>query len=240
MPTPADRLRRNLTLAALATVAGLLVVIAPFLLVREAQRESMAAAAAVNHSHEVESTAHALMYALRNRESAALAHAFDHDSPLIRARLDESRRSIPTLLAQLTALTRDNPDQQVEVGRLAAQAEQRGIIIDEILALAPGAATRAQVDQLLVRNPLRQVANRVIAAERALLKARVAEAAWLAERSRRVTWAAMAAQILLLAVAGWLLARLMTSRRVAEAEAMRSSARAQSVLFALCVFTGHL
>lgn len=230
MPDPVARLRRNLALAAIAAALGLLVVVGPFVLVRDAQRQSAAAAAALIHTHEVESTAHILMYALRNRESAALAHAFGHDSPVIRARLDESRRAIPVELARLTALTRDNPSQQVEIGRLAAQAEQRGVIIDEILAVPSGAADRAQVDVLLTRNRLREVANRLIATERVLLRERTAEARRLDARSQAVTWAAMAAQLLLLAIAGWLLARMMHSRRAAELRATRTNARAQSVL----------
>ena len=230
MPDSATRFRRSLGLTILSVLTVLLIVVAPFLLVRKAHQRSADAAAAVNHTHAVESTAHALMYALRNRESAALAYAYGHDSTLIRQRLEESRTAIPAKLAQLTALTRDNPEQQVRVGRLTAQADQRGVIIAEILASPAATANRGQIDMLLNRNQLRQAANEIIDAEQALLRTRTAEAARLQRYTNTITWVAMAAQVLLLTVVGFLLARLLGSRREAEHIAQRSSARAQAVL----------
>ena len=230
MPDTASRLRRTAGFTALSILLLLLVVLGPFLLVRRAHDESVAAAAAVSHTHAVESSANALMYSLRNREAVVVAHAYGHDSPVMRARLEDSRREIPSGLAKLTALTRDHPEQQVRVGRLAAQAEARGLIIDEILAKPAGSASRAEVDTLLNRNQLRQVAERIIAAEQALLRSRTAEAQRLARQADAVTWAAMALQVLLLGVLGFLLSRMIGSRRAAEQTAMRSNARAQAVL----------
>ncbi|HWS77964.1 MAG TPA: ATP-binding protein [Thermomonas sp.] len=230
MPDSAARLRRTLGLTTLSVAIVLSIVVVPFLLVRHAHQQSMAAAAVVNHTHAVESGAHALMYSLRNRESAALAYAHGHDSAVIRARLEDSRQDIPKQLARLIALTRDNPEQQVRVGRLAAQADQRGVIIAEIVGKPPATASTEQIETLLTRNRLREVANEIIAAEQGLLRARTAEATRLADRSNALTWAAMAAQVLLLAGLGFLLARLMGSRRAAELTALSSNARAQAVL----------
>ena len=97
--------RHALGLAGLMAVLVLLVVVGPFLLVRDAHRQSVAASAIVNHTHEVEATAKSLMYDLRNRESAALAHAFGHDSEAIRARLADSKQAIPRALQRLTSIT---------------------------------------------------------------------------------------------------------------------------------------
>ncbi len=230
MPDSAARLRRSLGLTALAVVLVLLIVIGPFLLVREAARRSMEASQALNHTYEVETAAHSLMYALRNRESAALAYGFGHDSPVIRARLAESRDHIPDRLARLTRLTRDNPEQQVRIGRLAAQAEQRGQMISEMIAQPPGNGTREQIAALLDRNQLRLVADEIVQIEQGLLQSREAEATRLARRSTTITWVAMVMQLLLLAGLGLLLARLTGSRREAERLATRSSARAQAVL----------
>jgi PAS domain S-box-containing protein len=230
MPDPATRLRRTVTFTALSVLLVLLVVLGPFLLVRRAHDESAAAAAAVNHTHAVESTAHALLYSLRNRESVALAYAYGHDSPAVRGRLADSRSEIPKRLAKLTTLTRDHPEQQVRVGRLAAQIEQRGLLIDEIVARPAGEATRSQLETLLNRNQLRFVANEIVEAEQALLRVRTAEAARLDRYSETITWVAMIAQLLLLAGLGLLLWRVMASRRTAEQAALRSNARAQAVL----------
>ena len=61
--TPAPS-RNPLVLIGLATVAVLLIVIGPFLMVHDATRQSLAAAAMVNHTYEVGSTINALMYVL--------------------------------------------------------------------------------------------------------------------------------------------------------------------------------
>src|SRR5690606_37300774 len=87
MPESHATVRHALGLAALAVALVLAIVVGPFLVVRDAQRESVAAAAIVNHPHEVEATVQALMYALRNREAAAVAYASGVDSPAIRERL---------------------------------------------------------------------------------------------------------------------------------------------------------
>jgi len=217
-------------MAALTLVATLVIVVGPFLLVREAHRRSDEAAQAVSHTHDVDSTANALMYDLRNRESAALAYAFGHDSKTVRDRLEESRREIPANLRALTALTRDNPEQQVRVGRLAALAEQRGMVIDDMLDAAPGTATREQITMLVERNQLRHVAKEITQYEQALLRERLDKAQRLARRSTVVTWVAMGLQLLMLLGLGLMLARLLGARRTAELAASRSNARAQAVL----------
>ena len=60
-PNTPDPSRNPLVLIGLATVAVLLIVIGPFLMVRDATRQSLAAAAMVNHTYEVGSTINALI-----------------------------------------------------------------------------------------------------------------------------------------------------------------------------------
>src|SRR5690606_27772048 len=230
MPESHATVRHALGLAALAVVLVLAIVVGPFLVVRDAQRESVAAAAIVNHTHEVEATVQALMYDLRNREAAAVAYASGVDSPAIRERLAESAGEIPANLERLRRLTRDNPDQQVRIGRLAAMTEQRGQLVDAMLALPAGQAERRDVAWLLDRSPLRILGAEISAAEQELLQARSLEADRLARRSSAVTWAAMALQLLLLGGLALVLRWQLRNRRAAEAQAARSSARAQAVL----------
>ena len=230
MPESHATVRHALGLAALAVVLVLAIVVGPFLVVRDAQRESVAAAAIVNHTHEVEATVQALMYDLRNREAAAVAYASGVDSPAIRERLAESAGEIPANLERLRRLTRDNPDQQVRIGRLAAMTEQRGQLVDAMLALPAGQAERRDVVWLLDRSPLRVLGTEISAAEQELLQARSVEADRLARRSSAVTWAAMALQLLLLGGLALVLRWQLRNRRAAEAQAARSSARAQAVL----------
>ncbi len=217
-------------LLGLAIVAILLIVAGPALYVREAGQRSLAAAEAVNHTHAVGAAANALMYELRNRESATLAHAKGIDSQIVRDRLADSAREIPVQLEQLAALTRDNPEQQRRVGRLSSIIDQRAAVIEEILAEPPGQASNAQVEWLLERNQLRFIANEIRDTEQALLELRGKEAARLARNADTVHWVAMAAQLLMLGLLGLGLALQLRRRLDAEQEAQRSNLRAQAVL----------
>jgi signal transduction histidine kinase len=223
-------IRQSLGLLVLIIGLVLLIVVGPFWVVREANRQSVAAAAIVNHTHAIESSVQALMYDLRNRESATAAYAYGHDSPAIRERLAESRREIPRNLARLTQLTRDNPEQQLRIGKLGSIIEQRGQISDTILAKPAGQGDPRDIEWLLDRNPLRFIGAEISNTEMALLKARTAEAERLAKQSAWVTWAAMLLQLLLLGAVALLLRWQWRNRRAAEAAAARSSARALSVL----------
>ena len=230
MPQTPAPVRQSVGLLALILGLVLLIVVGPFWVVREANRQSVAAAVIVNHTHEIEATVQALMYDLRNRESATVAYAYGHDSPAIRERLAESRREIPRNLVRLTELTRDNPEQQVRIGKLGSVIEQRGQLSDTILSKPAGKGDPRDIEWLLDRNPLRFISAEISNTELALLKARTAEADRLAKRSAGVTWAAMLLQLLLLGGVAMLLRWQWRNRRVAEAAAARSSARALSVL----------
>ena len=229
-PNTPDPSRNPLVLIGLATVAVLLIVIGPFLMVRDATRQSLAAAAMVNHTYEVGSTINALMYDLRNRESAAVAYAHNHDSQAVRDRLADSARGIPPNLARLEELTQDNPEQLIRVGKLTSLIEQRGATMDAILNKPAGEADAQEVQWLIDRNPLRFISNEIYETEQSLLAAREREAARLEHRASVVTWVAIAAQLLMLALLGGLLSWQLRRRQAAEENAMRSSARATAVL----------
>jgi PAS domain S-box-containing protein len=230
MPQSTAPIRQTVGLLALTAALVFVIVVAPFWVVRRAQQQSMVAAAAVNHTHEVESTVQALLYDLRNRESATVAYSYGHDSPTIRERLTESRREIPVNLARLTHLTRDNPEQQVRIGKLGSIIDQRGQISEAILAKPAGQGDPRDIEWLLERNPLRHIGAEIAGNEQSLLKSRVAESDRLARRGATLTWVAMALQLLMLSATALMLGRQWRTRRLAEAAAVSSSARAQSVL----------
>ena len=172
MPQTAALYRQNALLVLLTLGTMLLIVVAPFLLVRDAHRKNTDAAQVVNHTQRVAAIVESLMYDLRNRESAVVAYAFGHDSTAIRERLAESRREIPVNLQRLGELTRDNPEQQVRIGRLASVIEQRGLLADSILSKPAGTADKRDIEWLLDRNPLRFIAQEISDTEQRLLAAR--------------------------------------------------------------------
>ena len=230
MPRTVDSLRQSAGLVALTVGLMLLIVVGPFIVVRQANREAVDANGAVNHTHEVSSTVQALMYDLRNREAATVAYAFGHDSPAIQDRLTESKREIPNNLERLRRLTRDNPEQQLRIGRLAAIIEQRGTLSDEILARPTGKPDQRDIDWLLERNPLRFIGNEIADSEQILLAARSERADRLEQRASTLTWLAMVAQVSLLAAAALVLRWQFGTRRAAQAAAARAAARASAIL----------
>src|SRR6478735_6149230 len=207
MPQSTSPARQTAGLLALTAALVFLIVVAPFWVVRHAQQESLAAAAIVNHTHEIEATVQALLYDLRNRESATVAYAYGHDSPAVRERLAESRRDIPINLARLVALTRDNPDQQLRIGKLGSIIEQRGQLSDTILTKPAGLGDPRDIEWLLDRNPLRFLGAVITRTEQTLLKVRVAESRRLERRTATVTWLAMGLQLVMLGSSALFLAR---------------------------------
>ena len=230
MPKHAAEVRQGNALIALFVAAWCWWSSCPFFFVRQAQALAAEAGDWVNHTARVEASVQALLYDLRNRESATLAYALGHDTPAIRERLAESQRDIPVDLDNVRTLTRDNPNQQVRVGRLAALVDQRSQISADILAKPPGQANETEVGWLLDRSPIRQVGNEIANVEHKLMLARTARSAVLDQRSRVISWLAAIVQVALLLGLALLLRRLLAGRRSAEAAAQRSSARAQAVL----------
>ncbi|MEO6228255.1 MAG: ATP-binding protein [Thermomonas sp.] len=222
--------RQSWSLVLLLLGAILLIVIGPFVFVRNAHELATQAADAVSHSARVEASVQSLMYDIRNRESSSFAYAVGHDTVAIRERLTESRREIPKDLERLRTLTRDTPDQQVQVGRLSALIEQRRAISDEILAKPAGLAAPHEIEWLLDRDTLRHIGNQISDNEHALMQRHMARAKALETRSDTMTWLAAATQVLLLFGLALLLRWVLHSRRIAEASAQHSSARAQAVL----------
>ena len=230
MPTLQHINRYPVLLIWLAIATTLLIVMGPALFVREANLRSQEAARAVNQTYAVSAAANSLMFELRNREAATIAHAYGLESEVVRERLTDSARNIPLHLKHLSGLTRNFPDQQLRVGRLSAMIDQRWGTMEEILAQPPGAAERELVYGLLERNQLRQIATEINDAEEASLAVRQQEANRLARHASTLSWLAMSAQLLMLGLLGIALALQLRHRRAAEQSANRASLRAQAVL----------
>ncbi len=214
----------------LLVLAVVLIVVAPFMLLREATQRSLDAANLVSHTRAVEASVNALLYDLRNRESGALALANGIDTPQVRARIAESTTTLPAGIAAVTALTRDNPEQQVRIGMLRAIIDQRSALVDRIIATEGTQAARGGIAALVNQLPIRDVAARIIAAEEALLTARSASADRLRRGTLALTWVAMFAQLLMLAMVTYFSSRQQGHRLQAERDSARADARARTVL----------
>ena len=225
---PSTNLRIGLVLAGIAAI-----VLGPFLLQRSLNRASYDAARWLAHTYQVEGAARTVVTDLRDAESAALALVVGTDVPLVRERLRDAIERAPDDLDRLQALTRDNPDQQVRVGKLRDRIEQR-LAMGKAIADAPDPRRMTEMGREMVeRSPVRSLANEVIAEETRLAAARDVAASRERERAQWTSAAVALGQLVLLAVIV-LLWKRETDRRVANERASRASAeRAQAILQAV-------
>jgi len=210
-------------------VAILVIVVLPFVYLADEMRESRDAAQLVEHTRLVERATHALLYAIRDNEAAVLATVAGLDNPVVRSRLTDSDARIPQEFEALAELTRDNPDQQRRIGELKALLDRRAAFTREILASPRGAAPEG-AGEIVVRYPVRGVADQILAEEAALLAARRERADRLRRQSELLVWVTMAAQLLLFGLVTWLSQRYLRQRLESERETRRASARARSVM----------
>ena len=208
----------------------LAIVTLPFLFLRVVTQNSLAAAALVTHTSQVQTAVRTLMYDVRDLEAAAVSRASGIDTAVIRDRALQSAADVPTALDSITRLTRDNPSQQVRIGMLRANVEPRVALAAQIQADTSLAQLRQAVDILTTRYPIRETAGAIMAEEQRLLSQRQRDAERQGRWAINLTWLAMAAQLLLLGLMTYFSQRHITRRMAAESAFNSASARAESVL----------
>ncbi|MDL5367158.1 ATP-binding protein [Xanthomonas sp. NCPPB 2654] len=219
--------RWRLPLLALAVV---LIVILPSLLLRQMSDSTLRAADWVGHSQEVTATLRGLEAHMRDMESAAMAMSHAVESPILRVRFAESRAAIAPTIARLVDLTRDNPDQQVRIGRLQSTLERRGLLAVRIAQNRDPEQARALIQEMTADNPVRGLIAELQQREDALLAERTADAEGRRTLTSVISWVSLSVQLLLLALVIWLLQRQIGRRLDAERHLLRANARAAAVL----------
>ncbi len=213
----------------LVLAAVLVVVIAPVFLVKQLSRSVQEATDLVAHTYEVEAAATRLAWTVREVESAAMLQTISGDLPLAAARIADGRREIPTQVAALASLTRDNPQQQLRIGRLTELVENRLEVIQQVQE-APQAERGRIALALAERFPIRTLLTEIMQDEGRLLTGRTREADRRRAQSQWIGWAAMAAQLLMLGLITWLLTRQIGERTQAQVISRSADARAQAML----------
>ena len=125
--------------------AVVLILLVPFLLIRQWTAGSEEADRWVRHTQEVEAVARGLEALIREMDSLGLAMSVGGRNPVLSGRLEEAISRIDPQLQQLTAMSRDNPEQQVLIGRLQSMVIRR---VDVARRLAMGVAP-AERDRLV-------------------------------------------------------------------------------------------
>src|SRR5690606_9612718 len=207
-----------------------LIVVTPFLLLRQAAHDTNDAWGRVAHTYETTAAVHALAADMRNMESGALSLAAGVDNALLRGRVSQSRARLIPLLEKLQALTRDNPAQQVRIGALQTNILLRKAHADRIVDSVAADVTAADLGAMGARYPIHDLIDEIVAEEARLLDERQARAERLERRARIATWSAMIGQLLLLGGLLAYAARQVSHRLRAESDAQLASARASVVL----------
>ena len=208
----------------------LAIVVLPFLFLRAATLDSLAAAAMVNHSNQVQAGVRALMYDVRDLEASALSLASGIDDPRIRARALESAANVPLMLDTITHLTGDNSGQQLRIGMLQVNIEQHLALARQIEASATPEQLRQRIETLATRYPIIETSNAIMSEEQRLLGRRQVEADRRSALAATLTWIAMTAQLLLLGLVAYFSQRHILHRLAAETASSRANARAEAVL----------
>ncbi|HEY4554819.1 MAG TPA: CHASE3 domain-containing protein, partial [Lysobacter sp.] len=169
--------RTNLKSSFAPLLAGIvLIVLGPFVVQRALNERSYQASVQVAHNYEVEAAAQAVVTAVRDTESAALALALGIDTPLVRERLARGLTQSPLALDRLEALTQDNPSQQVRIGRLRDRIGNRMAAARAIGAAEDPTKIRALAADMTTRSVVAPLAGALIEDERRLTAQRTAEA----------------------------------------------------------------
>lgn len=176
----------------------LLVVVVPMMMMRQKSADLVAAAELVNRSNSLKAEIARLITDVRDVEAAALTLSQGVDTPLVRARLREARDDIPTTLASITRLTRSQPEQQVRIGTLQAMLQGRLALTDAIISTDDEMRVKEDLRELVIRYPIRDVTNAMIADEERRLQQRTAATALRRNQIDGASIGAMLAQLGLL------------------------------------------
>ncbi|CAD1787755.1 PAS domain S-box-containing protein [Xanthomonas arboricola] len=214
----------------LLAVAVFLIVVVPSLLLQQMAHNANQAAVWVSHSQDVQETAQRLEAAMRDTESAALMRSHGVQRPALLERMRRGRRESMDAVQRLIVLTKDNPAQQVRMGRIQSTIERRLLLAERVAVTTDPEQIRALINDMTLNNPIRVLIDELQEAEGKLLELRNVRAETERAHYAVLSWATLVVQLLLLGTVTWLLQRQIRRRLAAEQEYLRANGRASSVL----------
>lgn len=214
----------------LLAVAVFLIVVVPSLLLQQMAHNANQAAVWVSHSQEVQETAQRLEAAMRDTESAALMRSHGVQRPALLERMRRGRRESLAAVQRLIVLTKDNPAQQVRMGRIQSTIERRLLLAERIAVTTAPEQIRLLINDMTLNNPIRVLIDELQDAEGKLLELRNTRADTERAHYAVLSWGTLVVQLLLLGTVTWLLQRQIRRRLAAEQEYLRANGRASSVL----------
>lgn len=213
----------------LLAAAVLVIVVAPFIMLRIADERTRDADAMVAQTLEVEAALQEVNAAVRNVEAVTLERALGADAPILEVRMDYSRTVLMPALDRVEELTRDQPGQQVRAGRLRESITQRLEQISRLVA-RDGSIDGSELQRLAEQFPVQAPIAEMVAAERRVLAERVEIAHRARSQASWISGTTLFAQVLLLIALATIAARDAERRSRAERASHRANQRAGAVL----------
>ncbi len=216
--------------------AVLVIVALPYLIARNANLQAQQAGVWVTHSMEVKALTYRIAYDVRDSEAALYRMLAGNQSPVVARRVQRASQDVGGLIAQLRASTRDNPNQQVQIGALESVIGGRlGLMAQAGMRYQQGNVdgARAAMDDSGTLFEMDGLIQKIVQSEDDLLKSRVDVAERDARNSRLVLSIAAVAQLLLLGIIVVVSERQIGQRRRAEAREGVAVARSQLIVQAV-------
>jgi signal transduction histidine kinase len=217
-------------------LAVLVIVGLPYVVTLSTSRGTEQASAWVTHSNAVKAVTYELAYLVRDSEGADYRLLAGDDSSITRQRSEFAADRVPALVQQLRVMTKDNANQQVQIGALESSLNGRIALMSQALArLQHGDAAGARQslrdagDLFVVSDKIADIVND----ENVLLQSRQAEAQHEVRNGRIVLGASALAQLLLLAIIIVMSERQIGQRQLAEGREGRAVLRSQLIFQAV-------
>lgn len=217
-------------------LAVLAIVALPYVVTLSGARDTQRASDWVTHSSAVKALTFEIAYLARDSESATYRLLAGDSNELTRQRALYAAERIPALVRQLRGMTRDNSDQQTQIGAFESSLNGR-------IALMTQAQSRLQHgDAAGARQSLRDagdlfvISNEIadiVAAENGLLQTRQAAAQQQAFNGRIVLTVTAVAQLLLLTIIVLMSERQIGQRQRAESRESRAVQRSRMIFQAV-------
>ncbi|OOG59722.1 ATP-binding protein [Rhodanobacter sp. C03] len=227
--------------------AMLIIVGLPYVVTLANTRDSQTATGWVAHSNAIKALTFQIAYEMRSSEAASYRLLVGDGNELTRKRANQASGEVPSMLRQLRVMTRDNPDQQIQIGALETDINGRMALMNQALsrlqqADAPGARQSLRDAGDLFK--MNTQVSAIVQNEDNLLQVRQKAAGQKAMNGRIVLSVTALAQLLLLAIIVIASERQIGRREVAETRENRAVQRSQLILQAvrepIALFDGNL
>jgi PAS domain S-box-containing protein len=217
-------------------LAVLVIVALPYAVTRSGAHNAEIASAWVNHSGAVKALTYELAYVARDSESATYRMLAGDSDDFTVKRASRAAERVPELMRQLRAMTRDNPDQQIQMGALESGLSGRITLMSQAQSRLQHGDTAGARQSLRDAGDLFTISDqihRIVQIEDHLLEQRQAAARRQAFNSRLVLTVTAVAQLLLLTIIVLMSERQIGQRQRAESRENRAVQRSQLIFQAV-------